>query len=165
MKRREEEKKGKRREVEWEILGGGLRDFVVVGKVVLYSLIVIQFFSFFLIIFIFHSCFKNPSPPSLPLQFDHQAEFPHPFLPPSHYINYHPPITIITIHYTTSVLISSFNHPIHPFYANAPKYDTNPTPSPLFIFFYIFFFSPTRRGTKGSTISYDRASSKNRRFS
>lgn len=52
-----------------ELLGCGLRDFVVVGRVVLYSLIVIQLFSFFSFLysyFIFHSCLESlPYPPSL----------------------------------------------------------------------------------------------------
>lgn len=66
VKRREEEE-------EWKILGCGLRDFVVVGKVVplladCYSIL----FLFLLLIFIFHISYfifthvLNPSPPSLP---------------------------------------------------------------------------------------------------
>lgn len=167
MKRRAREEKG-----EWKILGCGLRDSLLLylGKVVpsLADCDSILFLFSFSYSYSYSIHVLNPYHPSLPPSLSNNSIIKSSFLTPffrhpipltfSHYHHYH------SSHSISSHLIIPPS--LHPFYANAPKSSINPALSPLCIFFFfIFFFSPTRRGTKGSTISYDRADSKNWRFS
>lgn len=150
----------------WEILDCGLRDFVFVGKVVLYSLIVIQFFSFFpshihISYFIFHSCLEPL--PSLPSSLSNSS-FLAPFL--RHPITLTNILPLPLLPFITQHQFSSHHSIIPPsLLRQRPKIQHQPIALPPLHLLLLLLHLPTRRGTKGSTISYDRASSKNRRFS